>query len=235
MGLLGLVLGVAWAGDKDGDGVSNKVDTCREDKEDIDEFEDDDGCPDPDNDNDGIEDEQDKCRDQAEDLDDFADDDGCPDPDNDNDGVLDPDDRCAEEKEDSADRDGCATVSLQLLTETGWMAAVGQLGNELLSAAGAENPCPQAAEAANAWFSRYDPGALEAEWKERLERADPAFDRAGATALLAGKGEVYRSLAPALELLCKEDTRWSPIAPRVSAVYSALPVPPPAPKKRRGR
>jgi hypothetical protein len=235
MGLLGLVLGVAWAGDKDRDGVSNKEDMCREQAEDIDEFEDTDGCPDLDNDQDGLEDSQDKCPDKPEDPDNFADTDGCPDPDNDNDGVLDANDRCAEEREDGPDGDGCAMVTLQLLTETGWMAAVGQLGNELLSAAGAENPCPQAAEAANSWFGRHDPQALETEWKERLERAEPEFDRAGANALLAGKGEVYRSLAPALELLCKEDTRWSPLAPRVGAVYAALPVPPPAPKKRRGR
>ena len=46
--------------------------------EDIDGFEDDDGCPDLDNDNDKIPDLKDRCPDQAENYDGIDDEDGCP-------------------------------------------------------------------------------------------------------------------------------------------------------------
>ncbi len=62
---------------------------CRNEPEDIDQFEDEDGCPDPDNDRDTLLDEVDKCPNDPEDFDQFEDDDGCPDKDNDGDGVLD--------------------------------------------------------------------------------------------------------------------------------------------------
>ncbi len=48
-------------GDSDGDGVLDKDDKCPNEAEDIDGFEDQDGCPDPDNDHDGIPDEDDEC------------------------------------------------------------------------------------------------------------------------------------------------------------------------------
>ncbi|MFW6052264.1 MAG: OmpA family protein, partial [Myxococcota bacterium] len=78
--------------------------------EDMDGFEDDDGCPDPDNDGDGILDEDDMCPDEPEDMDGFEDDDGCPDPDNDGDRILDEDDECPNEPETYngfEDEDGC--------------------------------------------------------------------------------------------------------------------------------
>jgi outer membrane protein OmpA-like peptidoglycan-associated protein len=81
-------------GDRDGDGLKDDVDKCPDDPEDMDGFEDDDGCPDPDNDKDGIVDRHDKCPNEPEDKDGFEDTDGCPDPDNDKDGVLDVDDKC---------------------------------------------------------------------------------------------------------------------------------------------
>ncbi|MEZ4448880.1 MAG: OmpA family protein [Nannocystaceae bacterium] len=62
---------------------------CRNEPEDIDQFEDEDGCPDPDNDRDTILDTLDKCPNDPEDFDQFEDEDGCPDKDNDGDGVLD--------------------------------------------------------------------------------------------------------------------------------------------------
>ncbi|MCB9569246.1 MAG: OmpA family protein [Myxococcales bacterium] len=62
---------------------------CRNEPEDFDEFEDEDGCPEPDNDRDTIIDANDKCPNDPEDFDQFEDEDGCPDKDNDNDGVLD--------------------------------------------------------------------------------------------------------------------------------------------------
>mgnify|MGYP002632715354 CR=1 FL=1 len=80
--------------DFDEDGILNRADLCQREPEDIDGFEDEDGCPDPDNDGDRILDAADKCPLDAEDADQFEDADGCPDPDNDGDGVLDADDAC---------------------------------------------------------------------------------------------------------------------------------------------
>jgi outer membrane protein OmpA-like peptidoglycan-associated protein len=80
--------------DSDGDGIADAKDKCPKAKEDLDEFEDEDGCPDVDDDKDGILDLKDKCRLQPEDKDNFEDTDGCPDPDNDKDGVVDGSDAC---------------------------------------------------------------------------------------------------------------------------------------------
>jgi outer membrane protein OmpA-like peptidoglycan-associated protein len=96
--------------DTDGDGILDPSDACPKDAEDLDGFQDDDGCPDLDNDGDGVPDATDKCRDDAEDLDQFEDTDGCIDPDNDGDGKNDGDDRCPNEAEDVdtfEDDDGC--------------------------------------------------------------------------------------------------------------------------------
>ncbi len=83
--------------DADGDGIPDELDACPNEAEDLDGFEDEDGCPDLDNDGDGILDVDDKCPNEAEDLDGFEDEDGCPDPDNDGDGILDVDDKCPNE------------------------------------------------------------------------------------------------------------------------------------------
>jgi len=96
--------------DTDGDGIANNVDQCKEVPEDLDGFEDSDGCPELDNDKDGIPDELDQCKMDPEDPDGFEDKDGCPDLDNDSDGVLDAQDRCPLEPEDLdgfEDSDGC--------------------------------------------------------------------------------------------------------------------------------
>ncbi|HEX2574441.1 MAG TPA: thrombospondin type 3 repeat-containing protein [Polyangia bacterium] len=96
--------------DADGDGIPDALDRCPQRAEDLDGFEDGDGCPDLDNDRDGILDTSDRCPNDAEDRDGFEDDDGCPDPDNDNDGILDGVDRCPGEPEDRdgfRDEDGC--------------------------------------------------------------------------------------------------------------------------------
>jgi outer membrane protein OmpA-like peptidoglycan-associated protein len=63
--------------DIDHDGLLDAVDACPAAAEDIDGFEDSDGCPEPDNDGDGIADLQDKCPLQAENINSFEDDDGC--------------------------------------------------------------------------------------------------------------------------------------------------------------
>jgi outer membrane protein OmpA-like peptidoglycan-associated protein len=106
---------VGWSGvfadrDRDRDGIVDRYDRCPEVPEDVDGFQDDDGCPDYDNDNDGIPDSLDKCPNKPEDKDGFQDEDGCPDYDNDKDNVPDSVDQCPNFKEDYdgfEDRDGC--------------------------------------------------------------------------------------------------------------------------------
>jgi outer membrane protein OmpA-like peptidoglycan-associated protein len=102
--------GFLTAQDADGDGIKDDVDRCPKDKEDVDGFEDADGCPDKDNDSDGIPDAQDQCPDEAEDDDGHNDSDGCPDQDNDEDGISDMEDKCPKDAEDFdgfEDEDGC--------------------------------------------------------------------------------------------------------------------------------
>jgi OOP family OmpA-OmpF porin len=97
-------------GDQDGDGILDPVDNCPRVPEDLDGFEDTDGCPDEDNDQDGLADRVDKCINDPEDRDAFEDDDGCPDPDNDKDGFADKVDTCPmdpEDKDGFEDDDGC--------------------------------------------------------------------------------------------------------------------------------
>ncbi len=97
-------------GDSDKDGIKDDVDKCPEEPEDIDRFEDADGCPDLDNDKDGLADRIDDCPNKPEDKDGYRDDDGCPDRDNDNDGLADAVDKCPDEPEDKdgfEDDDGC--------------------------------------------------------------------------------------------------------------------------------
>jgi hypothetical protein len=108
--LVGLELAPEGPLDVEGDGVPDRDDLCPERAEDLDGFEDADGCPDPDNDADGLADAVDRCPDAAEDGDGFEDADGCPDPDNDADGIPDERDDCATEAEDRdgfEDADGC--------------------------------------------------------------------------------------------------------------------------------
>jgi len=64
--------------DTDGDGVIDEQDKCADQSEDLDGFEDSDGCPDPDNDGDEIPDSEDSCPDEAENVDGWDDEDGCP-------------------------------------------------------------------------------------------------------------------------------------------------------------
>jgi OOP family OmpA-OmpF porin len=80
--------------DQDDDGLEDEIDQCRELPEDLDGFEDDDGCPEVDDDQDQVPDAEDLCPRAAEDRDGFEDGDGCPDADDDRDGVPDALDRC---------------------------------------------------------------------------------------------------------------------------------------------
>ncbi len=116
--------------DNDGDGILNQHDKCIDIPEDLDQFEDEDGCPDADNDKDNVCDpwvaeksqlEQykdtcsgiDKCPNAAETKNGFEDEDGCPDYDKDGDGIFDENDKCPENPEDIdgfEDEDGCPDV-----------------------------------------------------------------------------------------------------------------------------
>ncbi len=65
--------------DSDGDGIYDDDDQCKDQPEDVDNWQDADGCPDPDNDGDGILDVDDKCPIIPEIYNEYMDDDGCPD------------------------------------------------------------------------------------------------------------------------------------------------------------
>jgi large repetitive protein len=105
--------GSAGVTDEDRDGIGDDRDKCVDKKEDKDQFEDDDGCPEVDNDKDNVLDEDDQCPNDPEDKDGYEDENGCPEPDNDNDGLLDADDKCPTDAEDIdqfQDEDGCSDV-----------------------------------------------------------------------------------------------------------------------------
>ncbi|MBM4365077.1 MAG: OmpA family protein [Deltaproteobacteria bacterium] len=83
--------------DTDRDNIRDGDDKCPRDAEDMDGYQDKDGCPELDNDADGREDQVDKCPNDPEDDDGYLDNDGCPEADNDKDGVADADDQCPNE------------------------------------------------------------------------------------------------------------------------------------------
>jgi outer membrane protein OmpA-like peptidoglycan-associated protein len=97
--------------DADGDRICADADRCPDQAEDMDGFDDADGCPeDQDTDGDGIMDSIDQCVVDVEDRDDYLDQDGCPERDNDADGIVDGNDRCPNDPEDPdgfEDDDGC--------------------------------------------------------------------------------------------------------------------------------
>jgi outer membrane protein OmpA-like peptidoglycan-associated protein len=107
--------------DDDDDVLGPTLDVCPGESEDVDGFEDEDGCPDPDNDGDGILDAEDLCPLVGESPNGLLDDDGCPEftvgpspeptgPDTDGDGVVDAKDGCPLEPETAngvRDFDGC--------------------------------------------------------------------------------------------------------------------------------
>ena len=102
----------ATSDDRDGDHRPDSEDKCPDQAEDIDGFEDEDGCPDPDNDNDGVFDLDDRCPSDPEDGKQPRPKDGCPagKRDSDGDGVADAADACPLEEEDAdgfEDSDGC--------------------------------------------------------------------------------------------------------------------------------
>jgi outer membrane protein OmpA-like peptidoglycan-associated protein len=97
--------------DADNDRICADTDRCPDQAEDLDGFEDTDGCPeDQDTDGDGIMDSIDQCVLDVEDRDSYLDEDGCPDNDNDADSIVDGKDKCPDDPEDPdgfEDEDGC--------------------------------------------------------------------------------------------------------------------------------
>lgn len=92
--------------DTDEDGILDDVDQCPDEPEDKDEFEDENGCPDPDNDADTVLDTDDQCPNEPGD----PENDGCPVLDRDGDGIADDADECPDVPEDldgNEDEDGC--------------------------------------------------------------------------------------------------------------------------------
>ncbi|MCB9671905.1 MAG: hypothetical protein H6736_19655 [Alphaproteobacteria bacterium] len=228
----------ALAGDKDGDGVPNKTDQCKEEPEDKDGFEDEDGCPDLDNDKDGIPDEQDqKCRNEPEDKDGFEDEDGCPDPDNDGDGVLDAADQCADEKEDGDDGDGCPTVDYDLLASDGWAPAVKSL-SEILAANLNDEGCNDAAEGAQKWLKENDWKKLHGVFEARIKRGGEGTQADLVQGVLAAQGGFWASASVAYDLYCKDHALWPTVKPQLDEVFKAVPAmpePAPAPAKKKKR
>jgi len=90
---LGLFFVLGGSRDRDKDGVPDSVDQCRDQPEDLDRFQDEDGCPDPDNDGDKVLDGEDGCPTVAGPFENA----GCPDSDLDGDGVIDRADQCPKE------------------------------------------------------------------------------------------------------------------------------------------
>lgn len=236
--MIGLWLGVAWAGDKDKDGVPNSTDACKEEPEDKDGFQDDDGCPDPDNDADNIPDADDKCPDEPEDKDMFQDTDGCPDPDNDGDGVNDADDLCPLEKEDNQGaKDGCPDVSGELLMSEGYLPAVRDLMNLAIKAGTMKDAgCDELAKGASDWFAAHDPKEMVDVWDARLKRLPEGFDVNPTVQILRQNADAFRLVRPAFDVFCVDHPAWNGVAAKVDAVFAPIPAADPVPaKKKKGR
>jgi outer membrane protein OmpA-like peptidoglycan-associated protein len=96
--------------DRDGDGLLDADDTCPDEAETVNDYKDEDGCPESDKDGDGFWDDQDSCPEQAETVNEYQDEDGCPESDRDGDGFWDDQDTCPDEPETDngyKDEDGC--------------------------------------------------------------------------------------------------------------------------------
>jgi outer membrane protein OmpA-like peptidoglycan-associated protein len=96
--------------DRDGDGILDKNDTCPDEAETVNGYQDEDGCPEKDSDGDGFWDNQDSCPAEAETVNEYKDEDGCPEADPDSDGFFDEQDSCPAEAEtvnEFEDEDGC--------------------------------------------------------------------------------------------------------------------------------
>jgi len=217
-----LVGGIAFAGDKDKDGISNKEDACKTEPEDLDGFEDGDGCPDPDNDEDGLDDAEDQCPDEPEDADGNEDEDGCPDPDDDHDFVPDTDDKCPLEKEDQKGAaDGCPEVDFDLLTKQGWMMSVEELMAGIFEAAGKQGEgCASGAEHVRSWLDAHDTVVEAQVFEAQLQRKPEYLEEQTFRDLLEGKGASYPSLQKALSIFCKDNAAWQGVQSELDTVMA---------------
>lgn len=121
--------------DLDRDTIPDAFDRCPGQREDMDGFQDEDGCPELDNDGDRLPDAYDQCPLAKEDVDGWMDEDGCPDIDNDGDGIDDKIDSCPDEAEDVdgfEDLGGCP-----------------DLDNDRDNIPDVDDQCPMAAETKN--------------------------------------------------------------------------------------
>ena len=193
------LVGIKWEPeikhDPDNDGLLDTSDQCPDAPEDVDGFQDEDGCPDEDNDNDGIPDASDKCRDKPEDMDKFEDEDGCPEGDNDADGVDDTADRCPTVKEDRdgfEDNDGCPDED-----------------NDSDGIPDAKDACPDKAETVNGHLD--DDGCPDQKPKlievkgEKIELKQKVFFDPGKSVVLRQSFELLDEIA--LVLLQRNDLR----------------------------
>lgn len=112
----GLGVNLSVAKDADKDKIADKKDGCPNEAEDVDSYEDADGCPEDDNDKDGVKDVSDACPNDAEDLDGFEDADGCAELDNDKDGRPDSEDVCPLEAGPQA-TNGCPDGDADLIPD----------------------------------------------------------------------------------------------------------------------
>lgn len=98
--------------DRDEDGIPDNVDQCPDLAEDLDGFDDENGCPEPDNDGDGLPDGEDFCPEEPGPTSNR----GCPWPDSDGDGIVDPLDSCIHEA-GTAEHHGCPGETTVIVTE----------------------------------------------------------------------------------------------------------------------
>jgi OOP family OmpA-OmpF porin len=162
--------------DADGDEIPDARDQCEFLPEDFDEFEDGDGCLDPDNDNDLIPDPDDRCpNEEAEEFRD-EDEDGCTDPfaDGDSDRVADADDSCpvqAEDLDEFQDQDGCPEPDNDGDTI---LDGQDQCPGEAETANGVtdEDGCPEADRDSDAVLDEADRCADQAEDRDQFEDDD---------------------------------------------------------------
>jgi outer membrane protein OmpA-like peptidoglycan-associated protein len=195
-GMAGVSISLFGKKDKDGDGIFDSEDPCPDDAEDIDGYEDSDGCPDYDNDSDGIPDKKDKCPNQKEDFDGFEDEDGCPDLDNDQDGILDVNDQCPSQPEDFdgyLDEDGCP-----------------DLDNDRDGILDKDDRCPNQPETKNGFED--EDGCPDEKPEPKVEAPKEIILSAG-TNFTAGKSELlpgaYKELDKVVEVMKQNpDTRW---------------------------
>lgn len=104
--------------DTDDDGIVDADDECPTEAEDVDGWDDTNGCVDLDNDADGVLDGSDTCPREAEDVDGWQDIDGCEDEDDDGDEIADADDACPRAPGPSSARGCPVTISIEGSTIT---------------------------------------------------------------------------------------------------------------------